>query len=349
MSTIFYRDKPIIGLDISKIGVKIMSIDKNKMLVRGYGSISLDPEEADFDNEQAVTYISEKIKEMLREKIVGRIESNRVAVSIPTRRTFSRTFTLPVKEEKNIKSAVALEAEQYIPIPVDSLYLDYQVISKNKDEIAVLMCASPKKIVDDLLNIAENCGLEIALMEPGINSTARLLTRTEEGALPTVIVDIGPAETDIAILDSVIRVTGGLSIGGHTLTLDLANKMNLSAEAAHQFKVLNGLAPGARQAKIMAALKPSLDKIVTEVKRVNRYYTERFPDEKKLEQVLIVGAGSNIPGLGDFFTNELMMPSRVASPWQSLKFGTQGKLSKQSRSQYTVAAGLALIKSEDVR
>lgn len=349
MSTIFYKDKPIVGLDVSKIGVRVMSVDKNKMLVRGYGAVNLDPEKADFDSEESVTYISEKVKETLRDNVIGKIESNRVAVSIPTRRTFSRTFTLPVKEEKNVKSAVTLEAEQYIPIPVDSLYLDYQIISKNKDEVAVLMCASPKKLVDNLLSVAENCGLEIALVEPSINSTARLLTRTEEGSLPTVIVDIGPAETDIAILDSVIRVTGGLSVGGHTLTLDLANKMKLSVEAAHQFKVLNGLAPGVRQAKIMAALRPSLDKIITEVKRVIRYYTERFPDDKKLEQVLIIGAGGSIPGLGDFFTNELLMPARVASPWQSLKFSAQGKLSRQSRSQYTVAAGLALIKPEDAR
>ena len=42
MSNIFYKNKPVIGLDVSKTSMRIMSIDKNKMLVHGYGSISLD-------------------------------------------------------------------------------------------------------------------------------------------------------------------------------------------------------------------------------------------------------------------------------------------------------------------
>ena len=39
MSNIFYKNKPVIGLDVSKTSMRIMSIDKNKMLVHGYGFI----------------------------------------------------------------------------------------------------------------------------------------------------------------------------------------------------------------------------------------------------------------------------------------------------------------------
>ena len=53
--------------------------------------------------------------------------------------------------------------------------------------------------------------------------------------------------------------------------------MNVPIETAHQFKVLNGLNPGPRQARIAGALRPSLEKMTNEVKRVMRYYTDRFP------------------------------------------------------------------------
>ena len=43
MAKLFYRDKPIIGLDISQTGIKIMSIDPKHWLVLGYGSLDLDP------------------------------------------------------------------------------------------------------------------------------------------------------------------------------------------------------------------------------------------------------------------------------------------------------------------
>ena len=119
------------------------------------------------------------------------------------------------------------------------------------------------------------------MIEPSINAVARLLERTKEGSLPTVIVDIGPATTDIAILDAAIRVTGGLNIGGNTLTLDIAKKLNVPLETAHQFKVLNGLNTGPRQEKITEALKPSLQRIIGEIQKVIRYYTDRFPNESR--------------------------------------------------------------------
>ena len=43
MSKFLYKDKPIIGLDISSTGIKLMSIDSKKWLVNGYGSADLDP------------------------------------------------------------------------------------------------------------------------------------------------------------------------------------------------------------------------------------------------------------------------------------------------------------------
>ena len=89
------------------------------------------------------------------------------------------------------------------------------------------------------------------------------------------------------------------------MTLDIAKKLNVPLETAHQFKVLNGLNTGPRQEKITEALKPSLQRIIGEIQKVIRYYTDRFPDESRLEQVLIVGSGSSVPGLGEYFTGEL--------------------------------------------
>ncbi|PID33495.1 pilus assembly protein PilM [Candidatus Saccharibacteria bacterium] len=348
MSSIFYKNKPLIGLDISKTSIKVVSIDTAKMLVHGYGSIELDPEKMTEELEQSEDYLVDKVTELFKNNITGKLDSNRVVMGVPTVRTFSRTFSIPSNQEGSIKNAVNLEAEQYIPMPLDSLYIDHQIIKRDKKQLTVLMCAVPKKFVDSLVNVSRRTGIEIDMIEPGMNAVSRLLKHTEEGNLPTIIVDIGPATTDIAILDGAIRVTGGISIGGNTLTLDMAKKMDLPLETAHQLKVLNGLSAGPRQAKIASALKPSLGRMVGEVQKVIRYYTDRFPEESKIEQVIIVGSGSNMPGLGEFFTNELVMPARVASPWQALDFGQLPPPAKQLRPRFMTAAGLGLIKPEDV-
>ena len=350
MTKLFYKDKPLIGLDISQTGIKVLSVDSKKLLVEGYGSLDLDPArvQASLDNPED-GYLTESISSLLRENIIGELNSDHVVIGLPTGRTFSRTFTLPASEEAHVSNAVEVEVDQYIPIPLGSLYVDHQIIERTKEQLTVVMSAVPSNLVDSCIAAVRSAGLTPVIAEPSINAVARVLEATEEGHLSTLIIDIGPASTDIAVLDKgAIRVTGGVGIGGNTFTLDIAKKMNIALENAHQLKVLNGLSAGPRQAKISAALKPSLQRIVTEVRKVIRYYNERLNDNRNIEQVLVVGGGANVPGIGEFFTNELVMPARVASPWQKLDFGSLQQPNKQFRPRYITVAGLASVKNEEI-
>lgn len=347
MSKFFYKDKPIIGLDISNTGIKVMSIDSKKWLVNGYGSLDLDPlktKEA-LENEDD-TFLADNIKTLLSEKIIGSLgNSTSVAIAVPTARSYTRTFTLPASAEKALNEAVILEAEQYIPIPVSTLYIDYQIIERTHKTIVVLMSAVSKVVIDNIMKSVETAGLFPVLVEPSINSVGRVLTATEDGTLPTVIVDIGNTNTDIAILDKgSIRVTGGVQVGGNTFTLDIAKKLNIALENAHQLKVLNGLNAGPRQQKIREALAPGLERILVETKKVMRYYNERINSDRKLEQLLVVGGGSNVPGIGEYFTENLLIAARVASPWQKLDFGKNQEPPKQLRPRYITVAGVASVK-----
>ncbi|MFS8118952.1 MAG: type II secretion system protein GspL [Microcoleus sp.] len=299
---LFYRDKPIIGLDISQTGLKAMSVDPKGWTVRAYGNCNLDPAKLNDSIEQGTEFLAQGITELLEKHMVGPVHTTRVVLSVPTARTFNRSLTLPLEAEKNLLEAVQLEAEQYIPIPVSQLYLDFNIINRTKKTIEINLCAVPKLIVNNCISACEAAGLEVVMIEPGVNAVARLLTHTEEGSLPTVIVDIGAASTDIAILNKNIRVTGDVAVGGNSFTLDIANKLKVTLENAHQLKVLNGLAAGPKQAKVTDALEPSLKRIVTEVKKIIRYYTERIGATEKLEQIIIVGGGSNVPGIGEYFT-----------------------------------------------
>ena len=349
MTKLFYKDSSAIGLDISQTGIKVMAIDPKKWLVLGYGSVDLDPVKMQTSLDNGDSYLGENLRTLLKEKVVGALPSSHTIIGVPTNRSFSRTFTLPAKAEKKLADAVEVEVDQYIPIPMSALYVDYEIIERTKDKLTVIMSAIPKVLVDNIMEAAVEAGLEPVMVEPSVNAVARVLETTEEGHLPTLIVDIGPASTDIAILDGgAIRISGGLGIGGNTFTLDIAQKLNVTLENAHQLKVLNGLNAGPRQAKLTQALRPSLQRISTEIKKVIRYYTERVEGGNKLEQVLIVGSGSNVPGIGDYFTNELVMAARVASPWQHLDFGSLSQPHKQFRPRYITVAGLASVKTGEI-
>jgi type IV pilus assembly protein PilM len=325
-----------------------MSVDSKKMLVSGYGSMDLDPIKMEDSIDKKDDYFQNSLSELLSKNLLGSLPSDHVVMSVPTSRTFTRTFNLPADAEHHLKQAIELEIDQYIPLPAETLYIDYEIVDRTKESITVCLSAAPRTLIDRYIEVVEATGLRVISVEPGINAVARLLERTEEGHLPTVIVDIGPASTDIAILDGSIRVTGSTTIGGNTFTLDIAKKLNVPLDNAHQLKILNGLNSGPRQQKLKSALTPSLQRILSETRKVIRYYNERLENKRKLEQVLIVGGGSNLPGIGEFFTDQLVMPARVASPWQRLNFGKLQEPPKQFKARYITVAGLALIHPEEI-
>ncbi len=348
MQRLLYKEKTLIGLDISSSDIKIMAISPNKKDVIAHGAIDVDSVKIKKSLDGDGEYLLLTLKKLLLDKVNGHLPSSQVAVSIPTSRTYSRTFTVPDSAKKNLREAVELEVSQYVPVPLASLYIDYEVIGETSDGIDVLVSAAPRLIVNNIVDACFHAGLNVNLVEPGINSTARLLQTTESGNLPTVIVDIGSVTTDVAILaNDIIRVTGSTAVGGNTFTLNIAKNLNVSLENAHQLKVIHGLNPGPRQKKIKGALENNLKKISLEIRRVVRYYEERIKGAK-VEQIIIVGGGSNIPGIGEFFTNDLVLPARVASPWQRLNFGKLPQPNKQLRPRYITVAGVASITKEEI-
>lgn len=348
MSRLFHKDKPIIGLDISPTSIKLMSIDTRRWSVLGYASLDTDPQKMQQSLEGDGAYITEQLKLLLKEKVVGSLDSNHVVMSVPTSRTYARSILIPKDMKGTLEDAVRIEAEQYIPTPVAQLYIDHEITHSEEDSTTLLMCAVPQKIVENCVKAAEASDLKVLVVEPGILAVARLLKYTEDGSLPTVIVDIGAASTDIAVTDGSLKVTGSLAIGGNNFTQQIADKFDIALEAAHQLKVLNGLSRSPKQKMIQAALEPDLTRIAREVKKIIRYYNERIPGARAIEQVIIVGGGANVPGIGDFFTDRLVIASRVTSPWQLLNFGKLPQPARQFKPRYITVAGLASVKPEEI-
>jgi type IV pilus assembly protein PilM len=348
MKKLFFQDKPITGLDIGQTGAKIMAIDTKSWCILGYGGRDMEPAMIRESIESGNDYLANQLKELVNSHLHGRLPSNHVVVSAPTGRTYSRTITLPASAEKNLSEAVQLEAEQYIPVAVSELNIDYEVVERSGDTVTALMSAVPKKLVDALVTSCDKAGLRVVMVEPGLNAISHLVAATEQGHLPTVIIDIGAVNTNIAMFDSTIRVTGAVPIGGNHFTLEIAKSMHILLDEAHTYKVKDGLQPGPKQDTIREALAPPLNKIIAEINKVVRYYAERLGNKKKIEQVVIVGGGSNVPGLGDFFTNELTMASRVANPWQMIRFAGLPEPTDQFRPRFITAAGLAMVNPQEI-
>lgn len=352
---LFYHKRPIFGLDIGSQTVKFLQLESHQKhaSVKAYGSVATDQK---IMNGGVITNIpkaAELVDSLLAEHVKGTLTTNRVVMSIPVSHVFTRVLTLPTMSKKELQSAIQLEVEQSVPMPSKNLYYDYETTDTGDTEnMLVRMVAAPRDIVDSYTEVCDMLGLDLALVQTNIEADAQLCMKYEDliPDSPYIIVDVGGDSIDVGILDNeTLRVTGTVDAGGNSLTQAIAKALHLSPAKANDVKVKQGISAGTNQAKVKAAVAPILDKVILEIKRMNRFYEERVREGSEISQILIVGGGANMPGLGDYLTDATHIPTRVSSPWS--KYITFGKLEPPEHAdlpRFLTCAGLALAQSDEV-
>lgn len=345
-STLFYTDKPLFGLDIGFRTVKVMQLEKagSKHEVSGYGVAAFDEEAVQNGVIVNFDHIAKSIFELFSAGLVGEISTRRVAISVPAARTFSRILSLPLLAQKDIREAVKLEAEQYIPVPIDDLYIDFTVINTGEKTMDVLAVAVPKKIIDSYVQLCKILNLEPVVMETTTGATNRIFRYIDQHNIPTVLIDFGSVATDISIYDQHLAVTGTVAGGGDTLTELIAKELDVSKQEAQTIKVRYGFNASKKQSEIIQAAMPLLEKTTKEVKRMIRYYEERSDKHSKIEQIVTFGGGANVPGLSEYLIDSLRVPVRACDPWDNIMFKHIQPPAPVEQSMYLTAASLALIK-----
>jgi type IV pilus assembly protein PilM len=350
---LFFKDKPLFGLDIGTGSMKVMQIGpeaKKRRPVVGYGMIRFDGAKSMKEGEIIdFQTVAKAAKELFQNQLVGDITTRRVALSVPTFRTYTREMQLPKVSDKELAEAVQAEAEQYIPRPLDELYLDHTITARTDNEIMVYMVAVSKNIVDSYTNLMNILGLEVVFIEPSILASTRLLGLDTHNEIPGVLVDFGTRSADVSIFDNQrVTVTGTVESGGDLFTEHIKAALHVSHEEAALIKTKYGLSLSKKQKEIRDAVEPLLSQTIKEVKRMVRYYEERSDGKNKIGQVITMGGGANMPGLNDYLTEHLRMPVRMFDPWQVLDYGKLQPPSYAERSMYMTVAGLGLVHSKGV-
>jgi type IV pilus assembly protein PilM len=316
--------------------------------VLGYGTATFDASASEDGIILKPEVIAEATKKMFKNDFHGKLTTRRAAMAIPSYRSFSRSIQLPHLKGGELDQAVELEIEQYIPVPIKDLYVDYSITSQKEDSMELFAVAIPRTIVDSYVELAEVMGMEPILIEPTTASAGRLFSYDGNSDVATVIIYFGSQTADIGIYNKTTLVTGTVPAGGLVFTKLIKDKLHVSDAEAGFIKTKYGLSLSKKQKEITAALSPALQKIVTEIRRMSRYYEERYGSEHNISQVVILGGGANMPGLGDYLTNALRMPVRAHNPWNMLDYTGLEPPSGPDRLMYATVTGLSLLKPGEV-
>ncbi|MEX0934253.1 MAG: type IV pilus assembly protein PilM [Candidatus Saccharimonadales bacterium] len=346
-NSLFYKQKPLFGLDIGLRTIKIAQVAESKdgVEVVGYGYTSFDPAAIVDGQVTKPELIVSALKSLLDQTVIGKISTNRIAVSIPTAQIFARAITLPKLSGEDLKTAIRMQAEQYVPLPPDQVYLDYVIskdADKNSDEVLALIVATPKKTVDSYMALFDQLNLEVETVEPNLSAIVRAVNYSLGNKKPKVIIDFGAESSDLAIYDQGLQLIGTVDMGGSHITKKIAETLGIDIHQAQKIKNRYGITASKWQGQLTSALSPILNSLATEVQKMLRYHHEHSKFDQPIEEVVIVGGGASLPGMSDFIAHLTGITVSACDPWSNIKVSPLQPPHKNEVSLYTTAVGLAL-------
>lgn len=345
---LFYKPKPIFGLDIGRSSVKIAQLKQEPRAIKvvGYGYSQFDTTGIEKGVITKPELLIKTIQPVLKQIAIGKLTTNRVVASVPLAHTYTRVMSVPQMNQKDLADAVKLEAEQYIPVPATDLYIEHRLLNapspKAADQVPVLLVAVPKKIIESYTELFDRLGLEVAGIEPNMFSNLRAVNFNLPAKEARIVIDFGAYSSDLAIYDGTVRLASTLPKGGEHITQIIAKALELTPAQAHKLKARYGIGTSRWQTQLASALEPILSDFATAVQKMMHYYHDHTNQKATITEIIVVGGGANMPGLGDFLTHLTGVEVRVCNPWQQLEIKPLQPPHQAETTIYATAVGLAL-------
>lgn len=350
IDNLFRRKSPnMLGIDISSATVKLLELSES---AHGYcvESYAVEPLPAD-----AMVETEIKDPQAVGEALARAIQRSRTtikqgAVAVAGSAVITKVIQMASGlTDSEIAAQLSLEADKYIPYPLEEVNLDFQVLgpsSKGAGMVDLLLAACRTEYIDsrvEVLNIAGLTAKVIDIESYAIDRAFRLVADQlpEKGIKQTVaVVDIGSTRTTLNVLHNKETVyTREQIFGGRQLTEEIQRRYGLSYEEAGLAKKQGGLP----EDYITDVLNPYKEAVVQQVGRSLQFFFSSS-EYAGIDHIILAGGTSAIPGLASMIEDKIGTPASIANPFAYMPLGSKvsGLAISADASSLMICCGLAL-------
>jgi type IV pilus assembly protein PilM len=340
------------GLDISDVAIKVMELSEKN---RGLYPIAM-AEAPLLPNVIANHMIinEAKLAENIKKAIAlaRHIDTNFVVASVPESKSFVRLLKIPKMPMDEIDSALPFEVEQNIPVPIDLVYMDWQMLRELPDNLEILVTATPKDYVDSLVSTLKKAGLQPVAFELESQAMARSLVTKEDRNSCILVADISSAQTSFVIVESGnVEYTSSIPIAGASFTESIARNLNMNVTDAENSKRTQGLVADIKKGNIRQAILPLLDNIIDEIRNVVKFHEEHSENHSQVSKIILCGGSAKLHGIIDYVSARLNLGATrsmgavvLGNAYANIADVGKNKmpLSQADALSFCTAAGLAL-------
>jgi type IV pilus assembly protein PilM len=346
-----FVSRSYVGVDVGTASIKVAEVvrDKNGLSLERYailettGYLERFNEALQTSNLKiAAAAVSPYLKIAMQE---GHFKGAQAIGSVPAFAAFSSLVELPAKSDSEIKRILENQANQYVPLSLTSIELDWSISGTRKDEdgaekTQVMIVAIPRDHIQAYRDSFSRGGLHLASVELEGLSLARSLTGgMEETAL---IIDIGARSTSFSVAQNGnLKFSGQTDFAGASITQTVAQGLGVNQRRAESLKRQRGLMGFGGEHELSTLMMPLLDVIISEAKRVKGNYEGAYRDQ--VARVLLSGGGSNLLGIEEYMGKYLQLPTEKANPFRHVSFDPRLEpVMKNTGPLLAVAVGLGM-------
>jgi type IV pilus assembly protein PilM len=342
------KNKTLLGVDISSTSVKILELSHNngRYQVESYASEPLPANaviEQSIGDEEAVGLV---IKKALGK---ARSSSKKAAIAVAGSAVITKSIEMNGGlSDDEMDYQIRIEADQYIPYPLEEVALDWEV--QGPSEIAgnvnVLLAACRLENVELRKDALEIGGLETDIVDIEAFCTERSYELIQsqlddsEDVETVAVVDVGATMTTLSVLHQGKTIyTREQLFGGKQLTEEIMRRYGLSEEEATRAKMDGGL-PDDYESEV---LDPFRDSVVQQISRSLQFFysSSQYND---VDYIILAGGTSSIIGLDQLTQEKLGISAIVANPFVSMTLSQKVNASMLNNDapSLMIACGLAM-------
>ena len=252
---------PLVGLDISDRSAKFLKFGtsrKKQTVIDTFGEFDI-PEgliaKGEITDEPALTSVFAAW--MTKEK--RHLKGCYFVISLPEEKSFVRLIEIPHVKPEEVANAIRWELENQIPMPVDEVIFDYEIMTSAAAGQKILnaqMTAFPKDVIASYLRTLKGASIAPCALELESQAVVRACIANEDDMSSHIFVDIGRTRSSIiAYSNGFITYTTTINIGGALFEDHIAKTLNVSTDEATRIKKNVGLNKKLNGGKVFEALK----------------------------------------------------------------------------------------------
>jgi len=321
----------MLGLDIGSCCVKwiVYGGHRRNPTVFDWGRVKISPGIVRDGRITDIKGLQEKMKEILDFKDI-KIDRASITVSCPE--MVIRTVEMPTLKQKEMEPVIKYELEQLIPMNAEEYVTDYKILghveNNGTELLRILLAAIPNRIVQDYIRLIEGMDMKPVVVDFHGDSVSRFLKENQPGFQDSsyMLVDVGASSTTVTITEKGVPVfTRLIQRGSDEITRSLTNSFNLSLDDGEKYKKMHGRIFGKDQQaesgiieKIRTSIMPVIEYQLNDIYRSIQFYKDR--KNKDVDSLLLIGGGSYLKQLDEFFAEQLNLNKAVISKNASIKF-----------------------------